>query len=77
MRCLYRYLPGPCFLTKLRCFYMPEQMADDVVLVPAESDQEFHLTVRTGVPVTDGIMLGIALFLVAWPLRGRVLRRRR
>jgi hypothetical protein len=77
MPALYRYLPGPCFLTKLRCFYTPEQMTDDVLLVRAENDQEFHLTVRTGVPMADGIMLGIALFLVAWPLRGRVRRPRR
>jgi hypothetical protein len=73
---LWRYLPGPCFLTKLRCFYTPEEMTDDIVLVQAANDVEYRLTIRTGMPVADGIMLGIALFLVAWPLRGRVRRRK-
>ena len=78
VRCphLRAYLPGPCFLTKLRCVYTPAQMSDDVVLVAAGSDAPYRQVVGAGFPVAEGLMLGLALVLVGWPLRRRAARGR-
>lgn len=48
------------YLTKLRRVYAPDQMNADVYLVPAGSNAEFHRIYYSGLPLTTGLLLGVA-----------------
>jgi hypothetical protein len=48
------------YLTKLRRLYNPEQMTADIHLVPASTNAEYHRIYYSGLPLTTGLLLGMA-----------------
>jgi hypothetical protein len=64
-------LPRPCFMTKLKKVFLPDDMNDDVTFERASSDQEYQPIQYTGLPVAEGILLAMALYILAKPLRRR------
>jgi len=46
-------------------------MTDDVFFETVPGDEEFREVYYTGLPITEGIMVAIAWFLIAWPRRKR------
>jgi hypothetical protein len=54
------------FLTKLRRAYRPEEMADDLVLEPASSDEELRTVYYGGIPAAEVLLLlGLVFTAVA------------
>ncbi len=59
-------LAQPCFLTKLRRTFRPQEMTEDIYLERAESDREYRQIRYSGVPAAEGLLfviLGILLTL--------------
>jgi len=61
------------FLTKLRRQLTPDEMTEDLLLIPAASNDEYREVRYTSLPFTDGVMLALAGLLFIIP---RIRKRR-
>ena len=64
------------FLTKLQRHYTPSQMDADIILQPAENNDEFRQINYSGLPVTTGLFMLATLAYGAWSIK-RAARSRR